>query len=148
MCPGEAGRWAGGPRGWQGIKGCSAQASSAGKPESGLLGIRWGEVPTPQLFFRQGNAAADFGLSFKKQLLERIINWWKETGGSSNTRTARELCGSAALGGEKTQTCTAAVTTETGHGTGVWVTQGIDRYRGNTRDCSGSIQAARVGRLP
>lgn len=40
----------------------------------------------------------------------RKNNWWKETGGSSNTRTAN---GSAALGDEKTQTSTAAVTTET-----------------------------------
>lgn len=41
-----------------------APASSAGKP--GLLGLRSGEVPIAQLFFRQGNAAVNFGVSFKK----------------------------------------------------------------------------------
>lgn len=61
----------------------------------------------PQLFFRHGNTAANFGIDFKKAF--GVNNWWEETGGSSNTRTAGEL----SLGDEKTQTSTAAVTRET-----------------------------------
>lgn len=50
---------------------------------------------------------------------------------------AHELPGSAALGHEKTQTSTTAVTRETGQSTGAWVTHavtpGIDRDTGETR---------------
>lgn len=48
------------------LRGARVQASSAGKPATGLLGIRWGEVSMPQLFFTQGNAAANFGIIKKK----------------------------------------------------------------------------------
>lgn len=89
----------------------------------------------PQLFFRQGNAAANFGIIKKKKAF-RANNWWEETVGSSNTRMAHELPASAALGHEKTQTSTTAVTRETGQSTGAWVTHtvtGIDRDTGETR---------------
>lgn len=131
--------------------GARVQASSAGKTATGLLGVRWGEAPIPQLFFRQGNAAADFGISFLKMAF-RVNNWWKETGGISNTRTARQLSGSAALGAEKTQTSMAAVTTETEHSTGAWVTHpvtGIDRGTGETRVAAWTLFRLRTwGRSP